>query len=232
MKAGGEASLAAVEGRIGYSFKDRALLRTALTHASAAAGKESYQRLEFLGDRVLGLVISDGLFVMFPGATEGELSGRLAELVRKEACAEVAEAYGLGAAVTLAPGRARRATVVTINVLGDVCEAVIGAIYRDGGLEAARSFIERGWADRLRHWPGSRRSAKAALQEWAQSKGLPVPVYAIVDRLGPDHEPEFEVEATVSKLAASRGKGRTRRDAEQAAAAALLVREGVWTAEP
>jgi ribonuclease III len=232
MKAGSEAALAAVGRRIGYSFQNPDLLRTALTHATAVvAGRDSYQRFEFLGDRVLGLVVSEMLFAAFPKATEGELSSRLAELVRKETCAEVAGSYGLGDAVMLVAGRARRDTLLTINVLGDVCESVIGAVYLDGGLDAARKFIAAGWAGRMETWPGARSSAKAALQEWAQSKGLPVPRYTIVGRTGPDHEPHFDIETAVRSFEPARGQGRTRREAEQAAAAAFLVREGIWSAK-
>ena len=230
MTPGGDAALAAVEPRIGHTFADRDLLRTALTHASASSkDRSSYQRFEFLGDRVLGLVISEMLLEMYPKANEGELSHRLAELVRKEACAEVATALDLGGGIKFGGGRAQRMSLVTINVLGDVCEAVIGAIFLDGGLEAARRFIAANWHDRILAWPGSHRNAKVTLQEWAQSKGLQVPDYEIVAKSGPDHEPHFEVEASVQTLAPTRGAGRTRREAEQAAAAALLVRERVWT---
>jgi ribonuclease III len=232
MKSGSDAALAAVERRIGYTFDKSALLRTALTHASAASpSRGSYQRFEFLGDRVLGLVISEMLIEMYPRATEGELSHRLAELVRKEACAEVAAKLDLGGGVTFGGSRAQRTSLLTINVLGDVCEAVIGAIYLDGGLEAARTFIGDNWREKILAWPGLHRNAKVTLQEWAQSKGMPVPDYSIVAKSGPDHEPHFEVEAIVETLAPARGAGRTRREAEQAAAGALLLREGVWKAE-
>jgi ribonuclease-3 len=232
MTSGGDAAFAAVERRIGHGFENRDLLRTALTHASASSkDRSSYQRFEFLGDRVLGLVISEMLIEMYPKATEGEMSDRLAELVRKETCAEVATALDLGGGIKFGGGRAQRTSLVTINVLGDVCEAVIGAVYLDGGLEAARRFIAVNWHDRILAWPGSHRNAKVTLQEWAQSKGLQVPDYDIVAKSGPDHEPHFEVEVIVETLVPTRGTGRTRREAEQSAAAALLVREGVWTRE-
>jgi ribonuclease-3 len=137
----------------------------------------------------------------------------------------------LGGGIKFGGGRAQRMSLVTINVLGDVCEAVIGAVYLDGGLEAARRFIAVNWHDRILAWPGSRRNPKVTLQEWAQSKGLQVPDYDIVAKSGPDHEPHFEVEVIVETLVPTRGTGRTRREAEQSAAAALLVREGVWTRE-
>ena len=232
MKSGSDAALAGVEDRIGHTFVRRDLIRTALTHASvASSARDSYQRFEFLGDRVLGLVITEMLLEMYPKATEGELSHRLAELVRKETCAEVATTLNLGSGVAFGGGRAQKMSLLTINVLGDVCEAVIGAIYLDGGLDAARRFIAANWHDRILAWPGAHRNAKVTLQEWAQSKGLRVPDYTIVAKSGPDHEPHFEVEVIVEKRAPARGAGRTRREAEQSAAAALLLREGVWTAE-
>lgn len=225
----GEETQAALQQRIGYVFRNRDLLRTALTHGSAAsATRASYQRFEFLGDRVLGLVVAEMLIGEYPKAAEGELSHRLGELVRKETCAEVATAIDLGGAIRLGGSRSPRTSLLTINVLGDACEALIGAIYLDSGLEAAQKFITDNWRERMRTSPGQRRNPKAALQEWAQSKGLPVPSYAILARTGPDHEPMFEVEAKVTTLAPSRGAGRTRREAEYAAAGALLIRERVW----
>ncbi|HVZ13855.1 MAG TPA: ribonuclease III [Bauldia sp.] len=233
MKAAGDAGLAGLEDRLGHSFRDRALLVTALTHASAVTGtRETYQRLEFLGDRVLGLIVTEMLVAAFPKATEGELSLRLADLVRKEACAEVAIALDMGSAIRFGGGKAQRIALATTNVLADVCEAVIGAIYLDGGIEAARTFVEARWRGRLTSATVPMRNAKAALQEWAQAKGHGVPTYAIAAKSGPDHEPRFEVEARVGNLAPSRGEGRTRRDAEQAAAAVLLAREGVWPVHP
>jgi len=229
---GGEPALAALEGRIGYTFVDRSLIRTALTHASAVtAGKDSYQRLEFLGDRVLGLIVTEMLLEAYPKAAEGELSRRLAELVRKEACAEVAVALDLGGALAFGGGRGKTTTLHTINVLGDVCEAVIGAIHLDGGIEPARRFVAANWHDKMLAWPGPHNNAKVTLQEWAQSKGYKLPTYAILTKIGPDHEPRFEVEVKVEALAPARGEGRTRREAETAAAGALLLREGVWQAE-
>lgn len=231
--AGAEPLIAALEGRIGHAFANRALVRTALTHASAAVpGKDSYQRLEFLGDRVLGLIVTEMLIEAYPRAAEGELSRRLAELVRKETCAEVAVALDLGAALSFGGGRGQKTSLHTINVLGDVCEAVIGAIYLDGGIEPARAFIAANWHDRMLAWPGPHNNAKVTLQEWAQSKGYNLPTYAILSKIGPDHEPRFAVEVKVETLAPATGEGRTRREAETAAAGALLTREGVWQGPP
>jgi len=231
MKAAGDAALVAIERRLGHVFADRGLLATALTHATAAsATRGTYQRLEFLGDRVLGLVVTEMLIASFPKASEGELSLRLAELVRKETCAEVATALDLASAIRFGGGKGQRAVLATTNVLGDVCEAVIAAIYLDGGLEAARAFIAAHWQERVTRAALPMRNAKAALQEWAQGHGHEVPTYSIAAKSGPDHEPKFEVEARIDGLSPARGIGRTRRDAEQAAAATLLTREGVWPA--
>ena len=222
---------AALEERIGYRFNDPALLEQALTHISALTGARnragSYQRLEFLGDHVLGLVVSDMLFRAFPKADEGELSRRLADLVRKEACAEVARAIDLGAAIRLgasetnAGGRARTA------ILADVCEALIGAVFLDGGYPAAAALIERLWEARMRAPARPLRDSKTVLQEWAQARGLPTPAYREVERQGPDHDPEFRVTVELPDRAPAEGLGRSKRAAEQAAAAAMLTREGV-----
>lgn len=230
MKRGGQAALAAVEDRIGYHFDDQALLKTALTHASTASGS-NYQRLEFLGDRVLGLAVAEMLLEAFPEASEGELSRRLADLVRKETCAEVAAALDLGAAIRLGGGAAQRQGLINTNLLGDVCEAVIGAIFVDGDFDAAVRFVQANWRERMLTAPEETRNAKAILQEWAQGRGLPTPSYAIVERTGPDHRPMFFVEVKVASLKPGRGEGRSRREAEQEAAAAVLVREGVWRAK-
>ncbi len=227
----GAATIAAVEGRIGHRFKNRAFLVSALTHATAVDGDtpgQDYQRLEFLGDRVLGLVVADMLLEAFPGADEGELSRRFADLVRKETCADVAAALKLGAALIVGGGRSQIAALRTRNVLGDICESVIAAVYLDGGFDAARQFVEANWRQRMMTRPGERRNPKTELQEWAQGQGLPPPDYVVVDRSGPDHEPRFAVEARVGMLDPEVGDGASRRKAEQAAATSLLVREGIW----
>jgi ribonuclease-3 len=222
---------ASFEDHIGYRFKDAALLEQALTHISALSGPRnragSYQRLEFLGDHVLGLIVSDMLFRAFPKADEGELSRRLADLVRKEACADVARAIDLGAAIRLgtseinAGGRSRTA------ILADVCEALIGAIFIDGGYKAASEVIGRLWEARMRTPVRPLRDPKTILQEWAQARGLPTPAYREVERKGPDHDPEFRVTVELPDRRPAEGLGRSKRAAEQAAAAAMLTFEGV-----
>ena len=233
MTAGGT-PLDALERRTDYRFKDRGLLTTALTHASAmgdariAAG-DTYQRLEFLGDRVLGLIVAAMLLEAFPEAAEGELSSRLADLVRKETCAEVAIVLNIGDAVIFGGSRSQQRALLTVNVLGDVCEALIAAIYLDGGYEAAKSFIELHWRDRMLEAPVGGRNAKSALQEWAQAEGHGTPTYEIAERTGPDHAPTFVITVSMGELEPGQGEGRNRREAEQAAATAVLLREGVWS---
>jgi ribonuclease-3 len=226
MKAAGGEAVADLERRLGHQFDRADLLLTALTHGSAGA-PESYQRLEFLGDRVLGLIVTEILIDAFPKAPEGELSRRLAELVRKETCAEVAAALDIGAAIHFGQNRTPRAQLLTVNVLSDVCEAVIAAIYLDGGLESARRFVAVHWGPRIAAGAPPTQNAKAALQEWSQARGLGVPEYLIKAKSGPDHDPHFEVEARIGALPPAHGEGRTRREAEQEAAAAMLAREGV-----
>lgn len=229
MRKSGSAAIEALEARLGHQFADRKLLETALTHASAASGgRASYQRLEFLGDRVLGLAVSEMLIEAFPKATEGELAQRLTALVRNESCAEVAMALDVGAAIRLGIGEAQSGGRTRAAILGDVCEALIGAIHLDGGIDAARRFVWANWEARMQAWRGTMRDAKTTLQEWAQGKGIGTPAYEIVGKHGPDHAPVFDIEVTIGSLAPQRGEGKTRRDAEQLAAAAVLVREGVW----
>jgi ribonuclease III len=220
-----------LEERIGYSFSNAALLDAALTHISALTGGRnragSYQRLEFLGDHVLGLVISDMLFHAFPRAEEGELSRRLADLVRRETCADVARAMDLGPAMKLGASEASAGGRRRAAILADICEALIGAVFVDGGHQAAADLIGRFWKERMLKPRRPLRDAKTVLQEWAQSRGMPAPLYRELDRSGPDHDPEFRVLVEVANCAPAEGTGRSKRAAEQAAAAAMLQREGV-----
>jgi ribonuclease-3 len=225
------AALNSLETRIGHKFAKRAGLVTALTHVSALNPAkrnraDSYQRMEFLGDHVLGLVVSDMLFKAFPKADEGELSKRLADLVRRETCAEVARALGLAEDIKLgAVGNPAAAARLRESVLGDICEAVIGAIYLDGGHPAAAAFVERHWTERMHKHRRPMRDAKTALQEWAQSKGLPTPVYREVERTGPHHDPQFRVAVSLPGLDPAEGLGGSKRAAEKSAALAMLARE-------
>lgn len=221
-----------VESRIGYRFQDRSILVRALTHASALENTDdhgdTYQRLEFLGDRVLGLVIAEMLYAAFPEAPEGELARRFNQLVKQETCAGVALEVDLGHAMIVGEGEAQSGGRRKRPLLADICESVIAALYLDGGYPVARRFIEEHWAERMRSWTGPLRDAKTTLQEWSQARGLEPPHYEIAERTGPDHAPEFTVRVEVIGFAAASGRGGSRRQGEQAAATAFLQREGVW----
>ncbi|WP_298259999.1 ribonuclease III [Bradyrhizobium sp.] len=228
---GSKAATAAVETRIGHKFADATLLATALTHVSALKPSrkrgDSYQRLEFLGDHVLGLIVSDMLYRAFPNADEGELSKRLADLVRKESCADVAKSLGLVDDIKLGAVGATAGVRLRKSVLGDICEAVIGAVFLDGGYQAAAEFVERNWTERMHKLRRPLRDPKTTLQEWAQGKGLPTPVYREIERTGPHHDPQFRIAVELPGLAAAEGVGGSKRVAEKAAASAMIAREGV-----
>jgi ribonuclease-3 len=223
-----------IEARIGHAFANRDLLAQALTHPSALTGpdkrEKSYQRLEFLGDRVLGLAVAAMLYRAMPRQDEGALSRRLSDLVRAETCADVAARLDLGAGVRVGPTESQRAVGRRAGVLADLCEAVIGAIYLDAGWDAAEAFVTRNWQDRLDADAPVQRDAKSALQEWAQGRGLATPVYRVIERTGPDHAPVFTIAVSIPGLADGIGQGAAKRQAEVAAATATLIREGVWPA--
>lgn len=229
-------AVAELERRLGHAFRNPALLERALTHASVgegadkAAGKPARdnQRLEFLGDRVLGLLVAERLMIEFGDADEGEMSSRLHALVDKPACARAAEAMGVGPAMRLSPGETKQGGRRREGVLGDAMEAILAAAYFDGGLDAARAVFERAWAAELAA-PHARTvtNPKSALQEWALGAGRPLPTYRVTGRTGSDHAPTFTVEVTIQGIEPLTGQGRSRQEAEKAAAAALLNREGV-----
>ena len=219
----------ALEARIGHRFADRTLLERALTHTSAvAAASESYQRLEFLGDRVLALTVAAMVYRAYPQADEGELARRLNALVKRETCAEVARDLKLGEAVRLGSGEAQSGGRTKSAILGDIAEAVIAAIHLDAGFEAARDFVERHWSERMRAARGPLRDAKTTLQEWLQGRGLAAPTYRQVSRSGPDHDPHFTIAVDLAGVDGEIGTGRSKREAEQNAATRVLVREGLW----
>lgn len=226
----------ALETRLGHSFSDKSLLDLALSHPSALTGSQSpalfsNQRLEFLGDRVLGLAVAEWLLHEYPHADEGELAVRYNALVRKEACAAIAERIGLGPHLVLGPGEERAGGRQKAAILADACEAVIAALYLDGGLEAATRFIAAEWAHLFAAPTRLRSDAKTALQEWTQAQGRGVPGYKEIGRSGPDHAPVFDVQIEVKGLTPEAGSGSSKRQAEQAAARAMLIREKVWTEE-
>ena len=230
-KSAANAATSAIEERIGHKFADANLLVTAMTHVSALKPSrkrgESYQRLEFLGDHVLGLIVSDMLYRTFPNADEGEMSKRLADLVRKESCADVAKSLGLADDIKLGAVGAGAGVRLRKSVLGDICEAVIGAVYLDGGFQAASEFVERNWTERMKKPRQPLRDPKTVLQEWAQGKGLPTPVYREVERTGPHHDPQFRVAVDLPGLAPAEGVGGSKRAAEKVAASVMIEREGV-----
>jgi len=230
-------AVAVLAGKLGHDFRDPSLLDQALTHASVGEGAErdargrlflDNQRMEFLGDRVLGLLVADRLMRDLPQADEGEMSSRLHALVDKATCARVAEALGVGDAMRLSPGEAKQGGRRREGALGDAMEAILAAVWLDGGMDAARAVFERIWAAELAAPPRrSLTNPKSALQEWALGQGRALPTYRIVERTGSDHAPTFTVEASVAGYPPLTAQGRSRQDAEKAAAIGLLQREGV-----
>jgi ribonuclease-3 len=214
-------------GRLGYRFDDPDLLVRALTHSSLSSPtRPDNQRLEFLGDRVLGLVMAETLLARDAEAREGQLAPRFNALVRKETCADVARSVDLGGVLRLGRSETTTGGRRKQALLGDAMEAVIAAIYLDGGLEAASEVVLRLWGDRVDRVAEDARDPKTALQEWAQARGKAPPVYVEVARSGPDHAPVFTVEARLQDGATARAEGRVKRQAEQAAARMLLERLG------
>ncbi len=219
------ADLLAFQGRLGHAFRTPDLLVRAVTHASiGTATRPDNQRLEFLGDRVLGLVMSEALLVADPDASEGQLAPRFNALVRKETCADVAREVGLGDVLKL--GRSEMLTGGRRKeaLLGDAMEAVIAAVYLDAGFEAARSLILRLWGGRIAAVEPDARDAKTSLQEWAQARGMPPPVYDEAGRAGPDHAPVFTVRVTLASGETAEATAGSKRVAEQAVARKLLER--------
>ena len=219
------AELLAFQDRLGHRFRTPELLMRAVTHASiGSATRPDNQRLEFLGDRVLGLVMAEALLSADEGAREGQLAPRFNALVRKETCADVARQIGLGDVLKL--GRSEMLTGGRRKeaLLGDALEALIAAVYQDAGFEAARALVLRLWGGRIAAVAPDARDAKTSLQEWAQARGMPPPTYAEAARSGPDHAPVFTVRVTLENGAAAEATAGAKRMAEQAAAKALLDR--------
>ncbi|MEP4248399.1 ribonuclease III [Tateyamaria sp.] len=222
MKLG--ADLAAFEVRIGHKFTQPELLIEAVTHASmSSATRSDNQRLEFLGDRVLGLVMAEALLAADVDAPEGTLAPRFNALVRKETCADVARDIGLGDVLRLGRSEMMSGGRRKLALLGDAVEAVIAAVYLDAGFDVARALIIRLWGTRIGRVEEDARDAKTALQEWAQARGLAPPTYIETARTGPDHAPEFTIEAKLDTGEVARATARSKREAQQAAAKALLT---------
>lgn len=236
------ASLEELGDRLGHRFTDWNLLRRALTHPSVGSSQRgrndrtvalAFERLEFLGDRVLALIIAEWLLEDFPDEPEGSLARRLSASVRAEAVLEVARALDLGAHLRLAAGDSAAAGRENASILTDAGEAVLGAVFLDGGLDAARRMVRQWWAGILARTDQPPQDPKTRLQEWAQGLGKPLPAYEIVKQTGPAHRPLFEVAVTVEGEAPAEGSGLSRRAAEQTAAAALLQRlDGELSAAP
>ena len=213
----------AFQSRIGYEFSDPALLVTAVTHSSrSSATRPDNQRLEFLGDRVLGLVMSEALLGEDQNASEGQLAPRFNALVRKETCADVAREIDIGTILKLGRSEMMSGGRRKLALLGDAMEAVIAAVYLDGGLDAAKPMILRLWGDRIKGVEADARDAKTSLQEWAQARGQKPPKYSEVARSGPDHAPIFTIRAELENGMNAEALAGSKRIAEQQAAKSLL----------
>jgi ribonuclease III len=218
--------LHAVESAIGYTFKDKKLLERALRHCSLH-GVDSNERLEFLGDRILGLALADFLYRKDTVMKEGDMARLFNQLARKETCAEVAKSIKLGEAMVLSRGERHTGGNQKISILADACEALIAAVYLDSSWETVCALVNRLWNP---HQAVLKKEEsidpKTRLQEWAQAKGLGLPVYEVIKREGPDHEPLFTVQVTIARFESFQGKGSSRRLAERVAAHLFLTHHG------
>ena len=216
--------LAGLQDILGHRFEKPGILIQALTHSSATRDRlDANERLEFLGDRVLGLVLAGMLLEAFPGEKEGEVAYRFSALARRESLPRVAEGIGLAPHIELSPGEEEAGGRRNASILADCCEAVIAALFLDGGLEAAEAYIRRHWRPLMDEEPAPPKDAKTMLQEWAQGHGLPLPEYRVTEQRGPAHAPRFTVEVTVHEKKPASGQGESKRAAEQTAAEALLA---------
>ena len=209
-----------VEGTLGHRPRDAALFARALTHSSR--GDADYERIEFLGDRVLGLVMATWLYELFPDEPEGKLSHRFNALVSRETCADVARALGVGGQVILGKQARDDGAADSDNVLGDVVEALIGALYLEAGLDPATLFVRRAWGDRLNRADQAPKHPKSTLQEWAAAHNRRPPAYELKGRSGPHHAPRFVVEVSIKGVGEASAEGLSKQEAETAAASALL----------
>lgn len=218
-----------LEKRLGYRFKDTELATRALTHSSTRGkgARSDNERLEFLGDRVLGLAMARALLDAYPDDAEGELARRFNQLVKREACAGVARAIGLGDHMILSDSEAGSGGRQKDTILADAIEALLGAIFVDSGFDKANAVVLNLWGASFSALPSNSVDPKSALQEWAQGRGLPLPRYVETSRSGPDHAPRFVSEVRITGCKPAQGTGASKRAAEQAAATAMLLREGV-----
>ncbi|HEX6374507.1 MAG TPA: ribonuclease III [Allosphingosinicella sp.] len=209
-----------LEAALGGRPRDPGLFERALTHASH--GADQYERLEFLGDRVLGLAIAGWLYELFPDEPEGQLSKRLNALVARDVCADVGRELGVGERVRLGKQAREDGASDSDNVIGDVVEALIGALYLDSGLEAAEAFVRRAWGERVSARDKAPQHPKSALQEWAAAHERKPPAYRLAERSGPQHAPTFVVEVEIRGVGSATAEGASKQEAETAAAARLL----------
>lgn len=219
-------SLADLEKDIGHVFKDQVLIHTALTHSSSG-GEGDYERLEFLGDRVLGLIIAEYLYKEFPGEAEGDLAKRLAALVQGSLLAEIATEMELGKYMKFSDSEKAAGGAENDNILADGVEALLGALYLDGGIEKCRALVEKYWTGRFDQMVAPPQHPKTQVQEWAQGQGLPLPLYEISDRSGPDHAPVFIIKLSVEGFEPVTAEGRSRQAAEKEAAAAFIAKQKI-----
>jgi ribonuclease-3 len=224
-----QAAVAELERQLGHRFRDRELLDRALTHSSAGEGARRVgdnERLEFLGDRVLNLLAAERLTSLYPEDREGELTKRMHGLINREACARTARRIGLASALRLAGGESRRGGRENATILGDACEALLAALYLDGGIEAAREVFARIWAEEFNQVASvGAPNPKSELQEWAAARKLEPPRYLVLEREGPPHAPTFTVELRLGELEPVRANGPSRQAAEKAAALIMLDRD-------
>lgn len=220
-----EPDLAALLPILDYKPRQPALFVQALTHGSTGITPD-YQRLEFLGDRVLGMVIAELLYTRFPKSAEGQMSAFLNRLVSRESCAQIARACNLGPLIRLGKQARDDGGAGSTNILGDVVEALIGALYIDGGLETARRFVERHWADRLSAISEAPRHPKSELQEWAAARNRKTPVYTLLRKSGPDHDLRFTVQVEIKGLGIAEATGTSKQEAETLAAKQFLAEHG------
>lgn len=215
-------------GILDYKFKNSDYLREALTHPSLE-GSANYQRMEFVGDRVLGLAVASWMYELYPAVDEGGLASRHTNLVRREACVKVAENLELGRFLHMAKSSEDTGGRKRETILADACESVIGAIYLDAGYVVAEKFIRANWIDLASNVKVADRDAKTKLQEMVQATGRPTPVYTTIDKTGPDHEPIFTILVKVKDEGEEAAKGHSKREAEQQAATLMLTRlEQSW----
>lgn len=214
-----------LQAAIGYTFNDPSLLKQALTHSSAASKRlKSNERMEFLGDRVLGLCLAEMLLEAFQDEDEGGIGYRFTALAQRDALARVADAIGIASEIKLSSGEHMTGGRENPGVLADAVEALLAAIYLDGGIDAARTFVVSHWTEMMREDKRPPKDAKTTLQEWAQGRGLGLPTYKVTGQAGPDHQPVFDVVVHLEGAGTAEGNGQSKRAAEQAAAETLIAK--------